>query len=87
MDISEPLPASIPAPEAAELEELELGSDEPAADSESSVADAESKLDLATVYAEIGDPDAARMLVEEVLQTGDERQRAQAREIAEKIGA
>ena len=43
------------------------------------------KLDLARAYMDMGDPDGARGILEEVIAEGDETQQADARELLEAL--
>lgn len=45
------------------------------------------KLDLARAYVDMGDPDGARSILEEVLEEGDDGQRQQARKLIESLPA
>jgi pilus assembly protein FimV len=45
------------------------------------------KLDLARAYVDMGDPDGARSILEEVLDEGDEGQRQQAQKLIESLPA
>jgi len=44
------------------------------------------KMDLARAYTEMGDPGAARVILEEVVEEGTETQRADARELMKQLG-
>jgi pilus assembly protein FimV len=44
------------------------------------------KIDLARAYIEMEDPEAARILLEEVDREGNETQRAEARAMMERLG-
>ena len=48
--------------------------------------EAATKMDLARAYVEMDDPDAARAILEEVVQEGSEQQRADAKAILAKLG-
>ena len=45
------------------------------------------KLDLARAYIDMGDPDGARGILEEVLAEGDKGQRTEAQSLIDAIGA
>jgi pilus assembly protein FimV len=45
------------------------------------------KLDLARAYVDMGDPDGARSILEEVLDEGDEGQKQQAQRLIESLPA
>ena len=45
------------------------------------------KLDLARAYIDMGDPDGARSILEEVLSEGDSTQRDEAQSLIDAIGA
>lgn len=60
----------------------------PATDSEAvelDVSDPEIRLDLARAYISMGDPEAARQMLEEVLQTGDENQVREAQSMMKEV--
>jgi pilus assembly protein FimV len=44
------------------------------------------KLDLARAYIDMGDPDGARSILEEVLEEGDDSQQAEARQLLDSLG-
>jgi pilus assembly protein FimV len=44
------------------------------------------KLDLARAYIDMGDPDGAKSILEEVLAEGDDAQKTEARELIESLG-
>jgi pilus assembly protein FimV len=44
------------------------------------------KLDLARAYIDMGDPDGAKSILEEVLAEGDDDQQAEARELIDSLG-
>jgi pilus assembly protein FimV len=44
------------------------------------------KLDLARAYMDMGDPDGARSILEEVLEEGDAAHRQEARSLLESLG-
>jgi pilus assembly protein FimV len=43
------------------------------------------KLDLARAYIDMGDPDGARSILEEVLDEGDEAQKEEARQLLDSL--
>lgn len=62
---------------------IEIGDHEP--DLFNSVDEVGTKLDLARAYIDMGDPDGARSILDEVLTEGNENQIAQAHELLEQI--
>lgn len=57
--------------------------DDPLFQSEDAVG---TKLDLARAYLDMGDPDGARSMLEEVMIEGDDRQQTEARELLSRLG-
>ena len=72
-----------------DLESLDLGSDEdmePAGDGElTDLDEVSTKLDLARAYLDMGDPDGARSILDEVIEEGSDDQKNEAQEILQKI--
>jgi pilus assembly protein FimV len=72
-----------------DLEGLDLGSDEelePAGDGElTDLDEVSTKLDLARAYLDMGDPDGARSILDEVIEEGSDDQKNEAQEILQKI--
>ncbi|MEO1595452.1 MAG: FimV/HubP family polar landmark protein [Pseudomonadota bacterium] len=50
------------------------------------VAEVGTKLDLARAYVDMGDPDGARSILEEVLQEGDNEQKGEAQKLLDSLG-
>ncbi|MEL7374722.1 MAG: FimV/HubP family polar landmark protein, partial [Pseudomonadota bacterium] len=50
------------------------------------VAEVGTKLDLARAYVDMGDPDGARSILEEVLQEGDDEQKGEAQKLLDSLG-
>ena len=50
------------------------------------VAEVGTKLDLARAYVDMGDPDGARSILDEVINEGDAEQKAEARKLLESLG-
>ena len=86
------------APEAEESDDEELDAEDPDAeelsdteetDAEEADADSDSdidtQLDLASAYIEMGDFEGAREIIEEVLTTGDAKQKEQAQTLLDSI--
>ena len=44
------------------------------------------KLDLARAYIDMGDPDGARSILDEVMEEGDEGQKSEARDLIDGLG-
>lgn len=59
--------------------------DEPASDDTQDDDDPEIKLDLARAYLSLGDKEASRSMLEEVLKSGNEAQQAEARQMMEEL--
>ena len=80
---------------AAELDDLDIDTDEELEiedvtesdedDDAESNSDIDTQLDLASAYIEMGDYEGAREIIEEVLTTGDSKQKAQAQELLDSI--
>ena len=72
---------------AAELDDL-LGNDidELTEDAFGEVDEVGTKLDLAKAYVDMGDSDGARSILDEVMEEGDDNQKAQAKELLGQIG-
>lgn len=72
---------------AAELDEM-LGNDidELTEDAFGEVDEVGTKLDLAKAYVDMGDSDGARSILDEVMEEGDDNQKAQAKELLGQIG-
>lgn len=66
------------------LEDFDFGAD-PSSNDGSSAGEAGTKLDLARVYAEMGDYAMARSMIAEVLEQGSEQQKQDARALAERL--
>lgn len=75
-----------------ELDPVEMPADSDAADLEFDIGDlddideAETKLDLAAAYVDMGDPDGARSILNEVLDEGSEEQRKRANDLLASLG-
>ncbi len=69
--------------EVAELEELDIGADDVEFDigDFDEVDEAETKLDLAAAYVDMGDPDGAKNILNEVLQEGNDEQQSRAQSL------
>ncbi|MBL1321936.1 MAG: hypothetical protein COA63_012885 [Methylophaga sp.] len=85
IEIPEELPeldveTNIEAEEAEEAEELDIGTDDLEFDigDFDEVDEAETKLDLAAAYVDMGDPDGAKNILNEVLQEGNDEQKSRA---------
>ena len=52
----------------------------------SNVDEVGTKLDLAKAYVDMGDSDGARSILDEVLDEGDDDQKAQAKELLSQLG-
>jgi pilus assembly protein FimV len=69
-----------------------MPADSDAADLEFDIGDlddideAETKLDLAAAYVDMGDPDGARSILNEVLDEGSEEQRKRANDLLASLG-
>jgi pilus assembly protein FimV len=76
-----------------EIGEEFIGADDPTGTEDVRAADPQTltevgtKLDLARAYIDMGDPDGARSILEEVLSEGDSSQRDEAQSLIEAIGA
>jgi pilus assembly protein FimV len=76
-----------------EIGEELIGSDDPTGTEDVRAADPQTltevgtKLDLARAYIDMGDPDGARSILEEVLSEGDATQRDEAQNLIDAIGA
>ena len=72
---------------ASELDEM-LGNDidELTEDAFGEVDEVGTKLDLAKAYVDMGDSDGARSILDEVMEEGDDGQKAQAKELLGQIG-
>ncbi|MEN7344059.1 MAG: FimV/HubP family polar landmark protein [Pseudomonadota bacterium] len=53
---------------------------------ETNIAEVGTKLDLARAYVDMGDPDGARSILQEVLTEGDDNQRAEAQQLLDNLG-
>ena len=53
---------------------------------ETNIAEVGTKLDLARAYVDMGDPDGARSILGEVLNEGDESQKAEAQQLLDNLG-
>jgi pilus assembly protein FimV len=75
-----------------ELGSVEMSADSDAADLEFDIGDlddideAETKLDLAAAYVDMGDPDGARSILNEVLDEGSDEQRKRANDLLASLG-
>ena len=70
------------------LSDLEIAADEPLAEPESEVIggdEIDTKLDLARAYADMGDLDAARALLAEVVTGGSDKQQQEARALGQRL--
>lgn len=90
MENMEPETVELEADSALEfdLEGLDLGDDElePAGDGElTDLDEVSTKLDLARAYLDMGDPDGARSILDEVIEEGSDDQKHEAQEILQKI--
>ncbi len=91
MESMEPETVDLEADSALEfdLEGLDLGGDEelePAGDGElTDLDEVSTKLDLARAYLDMGDPDGARSILDEVIEEGSDDQKHEAQEILQKI--
>jgi pilus assembly protein FimV len=69
---------------------MDLGSvpaaDEPAAAGGSSMSEIGTKLDLARAYIDMGDPDGAKSILEEVIAEGNAQQKQEAQELLKHVG-
>ena len=74
-------PAAAPV-EPEEPEELSLDTDAFLGGDEEEI---ETKIDLALAYQDMGDPDDARIILEEVLREGNENQQQRARELLQAL--
>jgi pilus assembly protein FimV len=74
VSLSEVIPAELEAPSEASLDDFMIGED--------SVS---TKLDLARAYLDMGDPDGARSMLEEVLAEGNDAQKADAKQLMGRI--
>lgn len=72
--LSEVIPAELDASSEASLDDFMIGED--------SVS---TKLDLARAYLDMGDPDGARSMLEEVLAEGNDSQKADAKQLMGRI--
>ncbi|MCO6414027.1 MAG: hypothetical protein J5I92_14895 [Thiogranum sp.] len=71
-----------------DLEDFDLGGEEEGAAGDGQLTDLDevsTKLDLARAYIDMGDPDGARNILDEVLEEGSDDQKTEAREIMEQI--
>jgi pilus assembly protein FimV len=89
-DLGEESLLGVPDSEPSEAE-LDLGldsddSDDAEGPATASVGEVGTKLDLARAYVDMGDPDGARSILEEVLQEGDETQKQEAQDLLGQIG-
>ncbi|PHS30805.1 MAG: hypothetical protein COA95_07770 [Methylophaga sp.] len=68
---------------AEEIEELDIGADDLEFDigDFDEVDEAETKLDLAAAYVDMGDPDGAKNILNEVLQEGNDEQKSRAQDL------
>lgn len=71
-----------------DLEDFDLGNEEEAAAGDGELTDLDevsTKLDLARAYIDMGDPDGARNILDEVMEEGSDDQKSEARGIMEQI--
>ena len=76
-------------PDSLEFNLDDLGSGEEEEDAAEGLLDStdevSTKLDLARAYIDMGDPDGARSILEEVLEEGDDRQKNEAEDLFAKL--
>lgn len=63
-----------------------LGDDELGDDEQDELGEIGTKLDLARAYIDMGDPDGARSILEEVVAEGDDEQKKEAQELIDQLG-
>jgi len=82
-DLTEDLPELATEIDAEEIEELDIGADDLEFDigDFDEVDEAETKLDLAAAYVDMGDPDGAKNILNEVLQEGNDEQKSRAQDL------
>nr|MDJ0929282.1 FimV/HubP family polar landmark protein [Gammaproteobacteria bacterium] len=75
-------PRPVPPGETVELAPEDLSAD---LDEARTMTEVGTKLDLARAYLDMGDPDGARSILDEVVEEGDESQRQEAQQLLDQL--